>query len=96
MKIRKPPADSVVGDRQLSSCILDLAYDRSWVVSGMADPPLIGIQLWLVSVWRNFVGVSVPLAKCVEIVPGYLNQHAFRDGQDRSDHTVNIDLFVTF
>lgn len=31
MKIRKPPADSVVGDRQLSSCVLDLAYDRSWV-----------------------------------------------------------------
>lgn len=32
MKIRKRPADAVVGDRQLSACVLGLAYDRFWVV----------------------------------------------------------------
>ena len=31
MKIRKRPADAVVGDRQLSACVLGLAYDRFWV-----------------------------------------------------------------
>jgi len=48
------------------------------------------------SLWRNFVGVSVPVAKGIEIVPGYLNQHVVRDGVDRSDHTANINLFMTF
>lgn len=48
------------------------------------------------SIWRNFVGVSMPLAKNAEIVPGYLNQHVVRPGDDRSDHTANINLFVTF
>lgn len=47
------------------------------------------------SLWRNFVGVSLPLAKNVEIVPGYLNQHVFRDGDDRTDHTANINLYIT-
>lgn len=31
MKIRKRSADAVVGDRQLSACVLGLAYDRFWV-----------------------------------------------------------------
>jgi hypothetical protein len=48
------------------------------------------------SVWRNFVGVSVPIAPGIEIVPGYLNQHVFRDGQDRSDHVANLNLFMNF
>lgn len=55
-----------------------------------------GVQRGGLSIWRNFVGVSVPLAKNIEVVPGYLNQHVFRDGQDRSDHTANVNLFMTF
>lgn len=54
------------------------------------------VQRGGLSIWRNFVGVSVPLAKGVEVVPGYLNQHVFRDGIDRSDHTANVNLFMTF
>ena len=49
-----------------------------------------------VAVWRNFVGVSVPLSKGIEIVPGYLNQHVVRDGSDRSDHVANVNLFMNF
>jgi len=55
-----------------------------------------GVQRGGLSIWRNFVGVSVPLAKNIEVVPGYLNQHVFRDGRDRSDHTANVNLFMTF
>ncbi len=55
-----------------------------------------GVQRGGLSIWRNFAGVSVPLAKGVEIVPGYLNQHVFRDGRDRTDHTANVNLFMTF
>ena len=54
------------------------------------------VQRGGLSIWRNFVGVSIPLAKGVEVVPGYLNQYVFRDGQDRSDHTANVNLFMTF
>ena len=54
------------------------------------------VQRGGLSIWRNFVGVSVPLAKGAEIVPGYLNQHVFRDGEDRSDHTATVNLFVNF
>lgn len=55
-----------------------------------------GVQRGGLSIWRNFVGVSIPLAKNIEVVPGYLNQHVRRDGQDRSDHTANVNLFMTF
>jgi hypothetical protein len=54
------------------------------------------VQRGGLSIWRNFVGVSIPLAKGIEVVPGYLNQHVFRDGLDRSDHTANVNLFMTF
>lgn len=54
------------------------------------------VQRGGLSVWRNFLGVSIPLAKGIEVVPGYLNQHVFRDGRDRSDHTANVNLFATF
>ena len=54
------------------------------------------VQRGGLSVWRNFVGVSVPLAKGVELVPGYLNQRVWRDGPDRIDHAANVNLFVTF
>ena len=55
-----------------------------------------GVQRGGLSIWRNFVGVSIPLANNIEVVPGYLNQHVLRDGQDRSDHTANVNLFMTF
>ena len=55
-----------------------------------------GVQRGGLSIWRNFVGLSVPVAKNIEVVPGYLNQHVFRDGRDRSDHTANVNLFMTF
>lgn len=55
-----------------------------------------GVQRGGLSIWRNFVGLSIPLAKNIEVVPGYLNQHVFREGEDRSDHTLNINLFTTF
>jgi len=55
-----------------------------------------GVQRGGLSIWRNFVGLSIPLAKNIEIVPGYLNQHVFREGEDRSDHTLNINLLTTF
>ncbi|WP_446652940.1 DUF2490 domain-containing protein [Blastomonas sp.] len=53
------------------------------------------VQRGGLSLWRNFVGISVPLARNAEIVPGYLNQHVFRDGDDRTDHTANINLYLT-
>lgn len=48
------------------------------------------------SVWRNFAGVSFPLADGIEVVPGYLNQTVFRDGEDRMDHVANVNLFMNF
>ncbi|MBX7484090.1 DUF2490 domain-containing protein [Qipengyuania qiaonensis] len=48
------------------------------------------------SVWRNFAGVSIPLADGIEVVPGYLNQAVFRDGEDRLDHVANVNLFMNF
>lgn len=55
-----------------------------------------GVQRGGLSIWRNFAGVSIPLAKGVEVVPGYLNQYVVRDGADRIDHTANVNLFMTF
>lgn len=49
-----------------------------------------------ISVWRNFVGVSVPLADGIEMVPGYLSQTVFRDGEDRMDHVANVNVFMSF
>jgi hypothetical protein len=54
------------------------------------------VQRGGISLWRNFVGVSVPLTKNAELVPGYLNQYVVRGGADRIDHTANIGLFMTF
>ncbi|WP_438726987.1 DUF2490 domain-containing protein [Parasphingorhabdus sp. DH2-15] len=45
------------------------------------------------SVWRNFIGVSIPLAEGIDMVPGYLNQAVFRDGADRIDHIANVNIF---
>jgi len=43
--------------------------------------------------WRNFVGVSVPVAKGVMLEPGYLNQAVFRQGEDRLDHIASMPMF---
>jgi hypothetical protein len=68
-----------------------VAYTEPFIDLNQTD-----VQRGGLSIWRNFVGVSIPLAKGIEVVPGYLNQHVFRDGQDRSDHTANVNLFMTF
>lgn len=47
-------------------------------------------------VWRNFAGISFPVAKGVDVVPGYLNQQVFRDGPDRMDHVANVNVFMNF
>ena len=49
-----------------------------------------------IGLWRNFAGVSVPLGKGIEVVPGYLNQMVFRPGEDRTDHVANVNLFMKF
>ena len=55
------------------------------------------VQSGGLSVWRNFVGVSVPLGKGIEAVPGYLNQTVFREGREnRMDHVANVNVFVKF
>lgn len=46
--------------------------------------------------WRNFVGVSVPIAKGVMLEPGYLNQAVFRRGEDRFDHIASLTMFYRF
>ena len=42
--------------------------------------------------WRNFVGVSVPVSKAVSLETGYLNQFVFRAGTDRIDHVANLTI----
>ncbi|MEM7664757.1 MAG: DUF2490 domain-containing protein [Pseudomonadota bacterium] len=54
------------------------------------------IQRGGLSIWRNFAGVSVPIADGIQVVPGYLNQYVFRDGEDRIDHIANVNLFMNF
>ncbi|MDJ0978810.1 MAG: DUF2490 domain-containing protein [Erythrobacter sp.] len=54
------------------------------------------VQRGGLALWRNFAGISIPIARGVEAVPGYLNQHVFRDGRDRSDHIANVMLFMNF
>ena len=46
--------------------------------------------------WRNFVGVSVPIAKGLTVEPGYLNQAVFRPGEDRYDHIASMTMFYRF
>lgn len=46
--------------------------------------------------WRNFVGVSVPITKQVTFTPGYLNQYVFRTGEDKVQHIANIGVFARF
>ncbi len=49
-----------------------------------------------IALWRNFAGVSVPLADGISVTPGYLNQYVFRDGEDRMDHIANIGITARF
>ena len=44
--------------------------------------------------WRTFVGVGLPVAKRMRLEPGYLNQHIFRRGTDRTNHVLSATLFV--
>jgi len=48
------------------------------------------------TVWRNFAGVSLPIADGVSVTPGYLNQYVFRDGEDRNDHIINVGISARF
>ena len=49
-----------------------------------------------IGLWRNFVGVSVPLGEGISMTPGYLNQTVFRPGENRTDHVANVNLFMNF
>lgn len=49
-----------------------------------------------VVVWRNFVGVSVPIGEKFALTPGYLNQYSFRPGEDFSQHIANVTLGARF
>ncbi|MFN3990186.1 MAG: DUF2490 domain-containing protein [Erythrobacter sp.] len=46
--------------------------------------------------WRNFVGVSLPVAQGITLEPGYLNQAVFRRGKDRFDHIASLTMFYRF
>ena len=84
--------------RQFVQLRVPLSQDNKLVVftEPFVDLNQTAVQRGGVSLWRNFVGVSVPLTKNAELVPGYLNQYVVRDGADRVDHTANIGLFMTF
>lgn len=43
---------------------------------------------------RTFVGVGFPVADGVRLEPGYLNQHVFRRGEDRTNHVLSTTLVV--
>jgi hypothetical protein len=45
---------------------------------------------------RTFIGLSLPLAAGTTIEPGYLNHRTFRDGPDRVNHIVAVNLFTRF
>lgn len=55
-----------------------------------------GFQRSGIGVWRNFVGVSLPLGKAVKIEPGYLNQYVVRSGDDRIDHVISLTANANF
>lgn len=49
-----------------------------------------------VALWRNFVGVSFPVAEGIAVTPGYLNQYVLRDGEDLTQHIVNVGVTARF
>lgn len=44
--------------------------------------------------WRNFVGIGLPVTGRIRVEPGYLNQHVFRAGEDRTNHVLSATLSV--
>lgn len=74
--------------------------DKGHGVVAYADPFVDldegSVQRSGLSIWANLIGVSVPMAEGSGIVPEYLNQHVFSVGQDGSDRTANVNLFMTF
>ncbi|MEM6476467.1 MAG: DUF2490 domain-containing protein [Pseudomonadota bacterium] len=60
---------------------------------GINETPL---QRGGLGLWRNFAGVSIPVADGFTFTPGYLNQYVFRDGEDRMDHVINLGLTARF
>jgi hypothetical protein len=54
------------------------------------------VQRGGLSICRKLQGVSNPLAKGGEVVPGYLSQYAVRGGPDRIDNTASVKPFMTF
>lgn len=45
---------------------------------------------------RTFIGASLPLAQRTTIEPGYLNHRTFREGPDRVNHILAVNLFTRF
>lgn len=43
---------------------------------------------------RTFVGVGLPVGKRMRLEPGYLNQHVFRPGADRTNHILSTTLLI--
>lgn len=46
--------------------------------------------------WRNFIGIGLPLGPRARIEPGYMNQHVFRAGEDRTNHIASATVFYRF
>jgi hypothetical protein len=42
--------------------------------------------------WRNFVGVSVPVAATLRVEPGYMNEVVEQRGPDRMNHIASLTL----
>lgn len=42
--------------------------------------------------WRNFLGISVPVASTLRIEPGYMNEVVEQRGQDRMNHIASVTL----
>lgn len=45
---------------------------------------------------RSFAGIGLPLAEKTTVEIGYLNQHIFRTGPDRTNHVLAVNLFTRF
>ena len=81
---------------RLTAPLQDSARAVAW------SEPFIGLnstgwgQKTGVNVWRNFVGVSIPVSPRLVVEPGYLNQYVVRTGRDRVDHIASLTLNTRF
>ncbi len=71
------------------------------VTAVLWSEPFIGfnqtrLQRGGIGLWRNFVGINVPLGKSFRLEPGYLNQYVVRNGADRIDHIANFAISASF